>query len=176
MAITSAAARLAIGGLLLFAGLLKAANFQAFVLILPSYRLAPRSLAPASALGIVLAEVFTGIALCAHLWPRWCAGAAILLFLVFAVAVAGKVLAGAPPTDCGCFGKIAAKGTTWRLVVRNVGLAGVAALASPMPSVFWAGAATAALATAALGTLAFPRLRHAEAIRSSPFPKPPSAQ
>lgn len=173
MAITSVVARLAIGGLLLLAGLSKAANFQGFVLILPSYRLTPRWLAPASALGIVLAEVFTGVALCAHLWPRLCVDTAIFLFLVFAVAVAGRVSTGPTPADCGCLGRIAAKGSKWRLVARNVGLAGAAALASPTPSLFWAGAATVALALVTLGMAAYPRLRHAEPIQPS---KPPPAQ
>ena len=135
---------------------------------------APRALVVPVAAGLPLVELAVTVALLIS--PTALAGAvgALVLLAVF-VAGIGRSLARGRQPDCRCFGQLHSAPVTWKTLVRNLTLAGVAVLvaaagpgtglaawASSMSTVAWvtlAVAAVLAVGFAVEGTLLLDRWR-----------------
>jgi uncharacterized membrane protein YphA (DoxX/SURF4 family) len=99
----SAAARVLLGGVLLVAGVLKAADPQASAAAVRAYELLPAGPATVVGWGLPFAEIALGLLLLTGLGTRVVAATAALLLVVFMAAVASAALRGLS-IDCGCFG------------------------------------------------------------------------
>ncbi len=97
------AARAVLGGVLLVAGVLKAADPQATVAAVLAYDLLPAELATVVGWGLPFAEIALAALLLAGLATRVVAVAAAVLLLILIGAVASAALRGLS-IDCGCFG------------------------------------------------------------------------
>jgi uncharacterized membrane protein YphA (DoxX/SURF4 family) len=81
-------ARLAIGGVLLYAGFMKAVTPSAeFAAILETYKLFPPSLLTPLSIGLPYVEMWTGLFLLAGLYTRQAALIAALLFISFLTSI-----------------------------------------------------------------------------------------
>ena len=99
----STIARLLLGGVLLVAGALKAADPQASVAAVRAYELLPNGLETLVGWGLPFVEVALGLLLLAGVATRPAAAASGLLMLVFLAGVASAAARGLS-IDCGCFG------------------------------------------------------------------------
>jgi len=119
--------RLALGGLLLFAGVSKLRDPAGFSQEIANYQLMPE-LAPYVAVTLPAIELLVGGALLFSPWRWRQAGAvsAALLLGVFLVAVGSAVARGLDIT-CGCFGT-GTSPVSWWTVLRNLGLVAAAVL------------------------------------------------
>jgi hypothetical protein len=118
------AAKLVIGGVLVYAGLMKLLEPAAFAEEIANYRFLPE-LAPLLAVILPPVEVAIGaVLIAARLRNPWLPAAALgstVLMAVFGVAVTQAVLRGID-TSCGCFGADSGP-VTWLTVMRVIGLA-----------------------------------------------------
>ena len=99
----STAIRIVIGGIFIYAGIMKMRDPTAFAKAIESFRMVPRALIPPLAIILPPLEVLAGA-----LWivnRASVAGATTILGLcvLFAVALSSAILRGLP-TSCGCFG------------------------------------------------------------------------
>jgi len=119
------ALRLAIGGLLLAAGILKALDGSAAVASsIAAYRLLPGPAVAALAVFLPYFEIFLGLYLIAGLLTRIAASVAAVQFVVFAGAV-GSLVVRRIPADCGCFGSGVSTPPSWAHVALDLLLAAV---------------------------------------------------
>ena len=119
--------RIAIGGLLIVAGVLKAHDGpSATALSIAAYRILPSM--PVKLLGVALPylEILLGGYLVLGLFTRVAAWLATAQFLIFAGAVASLVIRQLP-ADCGCFGSSIPTPPSWGHVAADVLLAAFAA-------------------------------------------------
>jgi uncharacterized membrane protein YphA (DoxX/SURF4 family) len=126
MAYLTFALRLAIGALLIVAGVLKAHDGPvATATAIAGYRmLAPSIVAP---LGVALpyVEILLGAYLVLGLFTRIASWLAAAQFAIFSIAVGSLVVRGIP-ADCGCFGSSIPTPPTWGHVALDVALAALA--------------------------------------------------
>lgn len=96
--------RVVLGGLFVFAAVLKLRDPQAFVESVMAFKILPEHLATLTAFALPWAEAMCGVLLILGLWAR---AAALLLVVMVAVFVAGIVSAmyRGLELSCGCFGK-----------------------------------------------------------------------
>ncbi len=116
-------ARLALGGVLLYAGVLKAPNTGAFADTIANYEILPPLGNWLVALTLPWAEIVVGMLLICGLWLRGTALVAGLMFLGFG---AGVIAALARDLDivCGCFGtEDGARVGAYTLLFEALGLA-----------------------------------------------------
>jgi uncharacterized membrane protein YphA (DoxX/SURF4 family) len=95
-------APVAVGSVLLFAGLTKALEPSNFVRHLKNLGLLRARRRPAAAVSAVALQWGLGVALILALWPRWLTPAAILLLLVLAGLGYWGTATGRTE-DCGCY-------------------------------------------------------------------------
>lgn len=108
-----------IGGLFLFAGVLKARNPAQFAADISNYQLLPWEAAVAAALYIPWVEILSGVGLIAN-WNR--PGALrilLLLTLIYFQALLSAWMRGLN-IECGCFGKALASSNYLILFVRDI--------------------------------------------------------
>lgn len=121
--------KVGLGGLLLYAGVLKLQEPSAFAEQIANYRFLP-ALAPLLAATLPVVELVVGSALIlAGRKSGWLPAAALgsaLLMAVFAVAVIQVVLRGID-TTCGCFGA-GSSTVDWLTVARVLGLGALSTL------------------------------------------------
>ena len=115
-----------VGGIFLYAGILKIGNPQAFADSVATFQLLPSFLIPSLALGLPLFEITCGLLMILG-WGRRPAALGILVLAgVFALALLQALLRGLE-VDCGCFGGGApSEGKTWLALGRDVVLGGLA--------------------------------------------------
>jgi uncharacterized membrane protein YphA (DoxX/SURF4 family) len=134
MAYLTLALRVALGLLLLVAGVLKARDGPTVTAIsIAAYRILPAPLVAPLGVGLPYAEILLGGYLIAGLFTRAAGWVASAQFLVFAVAVGSLVLRHIR-ADCGCFGSGVATPPSWGHVALDVALAvaaGFVALTAP---------------------------------------------
>lgn len=99
----SLAARLGLGGVLIFAGALKIADPQQAALAVQAYQILPTQLAEMVGYGLPLVEVGLGVLLILGLGTRLAAVASGALMTAFVVGVLSAWARGLS-IDCGCFG------------------------------------------------------------------------
>jgi len=98
------ALRLAVGGLLLVAGVLKAHDGPAATAsTIAGYRILPPGIVAPLGVALPYAEILLGAYIAGGLFTRVAAAVASVQFGLFALAVASLVVRGIP-ADCGCFG------------------------------------------------------------------------
>jgi putative oxidoreductase len=98
-------ARLIVGGILLYAGFLKAIGPTAeFAAAIEAYRLVPSAWLNPLSMGLPYLEIWTGLFLILGFYTRWGAWAASLLFVSFIGALGSALLRGIDLASCGCFG------------------------------------------------------------------------
>lgn len=98
-------ARLAVGGLLIYAGLMKAlAPVEEFGYAIESYRVLNAQFSLWAAYIVPWAELWTGLLLAAGVFTRLNASLAGLMLLGFEAMLGQAWLRGLPITSCGCFG------------------------------------------------------------------------
>lgn len=126
--------RYVVGVLLLFGSIFKWANFPRFVRSLENYELMPPQMAGLAAFFVASLELFIGVALLLAWWLPWSAYGALTLFFVFTFAISVNLAKGKFEMDCGCgfWGK---SKIGWHLVVRNLGLAGLAIVSGALWSI-----------------------------------------
>ncbi len=118
--------RLALGALLLVAGVLKAHDGPtASVATVAGYRILPQALVTPLGIALPYLEILLGGYLVAGLFTRVVARLVALQFVVFSIAVASLVIRHIP-ADCGCFGSTIATPPTWGHVAADIGLVLVA--------------------------------------------------
>jgi uncharacterized membrane protein YphA (DoxX/SURF4 family) len=131
------ALRLALGALLIVAGVLKAHDGPALTASsIAAYRLLPSWLVAPLGVALPYLEIVLGGYLAAGLFTRLVAWVAAAQFGVFAVAV-GSLVVRHLPADCGCFGSAVPTPPSWGHVAADVLLAvAAAAIARGAPGAF----------------------------------------
>jgi uncharacterized membrane protein YphA (DoxX/SURF4 family) len=112
--------RVALGGLLFFAGFLKLGHGSEFSETIANYMLLPA--VPNQLLAVTLPwiEVSAGVLLVFGVWTRAAAMLSLLLFGAFSVAVISALTRGLD-IDCGCFGTSSAAHVGTRALALDVG-------------------------------------------------------
>jgi uncharacterized membrane protein YphA (DoxX/SURF4 family) len=96
-------ARLVVGGVWLWAGLLKVAEPEASVTAVRAYQLLDPSVAEVVGRTLPMVEVVLGVCLVLGLLTRFAGGLSALLLLAFIIGIV-SVWARGIPINCGCFG------------------------------------------------------------------------
>jgi hypothetical protein len=125
--------RALIGFLLAAAGVLKILDFASFRAALRGYALLPDSTTDAAAYTFVVVEVLTGFLILAAILfgdgsLRWVCVSAVMIFIIFATAIAINLTRGRRDIRCGCLSGMDADRISWSLVIRNVVLCAIALL------------------------------------------------
>ena len=98
-------ARLALGGVFIYAGLVKAlAPAEEFGYAIESYRLFTPRLALVIAYTAPWIELYAGLLLAAGVFTRWSGLFTGAMLVFFELLLAQALLRGLPVTSCGCFG------------------------------------------------------------------------
>jgi uncharacterized membrane protein YphA (DoxX/SURF4 family) len=96
-------ARLLLGVVFVYAGVLKLPDPAAAERAVRAYRLLPETLVGAAAFGLPVLEIAVGLALLAGVFVRTAAVATSVLLALYIAAI-GSVWARGLSIDCGCFG------------------------------------------------------------------------
>ncbi|HEY3322037.1 MAG TPA: MauE/DoxX family redox-associated membrane protein [Planctomycetota bacterium] len=123
--------RLGLGGILLYAGVLKVPNSASFGEAIANYDLLPKQVIPLIAMTLPWVEILVGLTLLCGLWVRASASVSLLMFTVFSAAVI-SALARDLNIECGCFDT--ATGT--RVGLNTVAIEGACMLASTLVLIF----------------------------------------
>jgi len=97
--------RLAVGGVLIWSGLLKITNPLDFARTITNYRLFPEFLALLGAIILPWVELLIGLCLITGIFRSGASFLAVCLFGGFVVIIAITLLRGIN-TECGCFGSL----------------------------------------------------------------------
>ncbi len=98
-------ARALIGGILIYAGFMKAVGPSAeFAAVIAAYKIIPAALVTPLSIAIPYAEMWVGLFVLFGLYTRQAALTATLLFSVFLMALLSVLLRGIDLASCGCFG------------------------------------------------------------------------
>ena len=123
--------RVVLGGLFVYAGVVKIADPLGFAEDIRNYRLVGQALSFTVALVLPWLEVLAGAFLIAGVWKR---GAALVIIglLVFFIVLTLVTMARGLDVDCGCFGSLSRK-SGWGVVLEDLGMLamGLAFLLSP---------------------------------------------
>lgn len=131
------ASRVVLGGLLLWAGLVKVGDQQGMALAIDSYELLPDAMVRPLAAALPWLEIVLGAFLILGLFARFSAiatGALLVAFLIGMVQAKARGLA----IDCGCFGGGGpGQGVGWFDIGRDLALLGVVGLVLLLPRGPW---------------------------------------
>src|SRR5688572_29631916 len=98
--------RTVIGGVLIYAGLLKALGPSAeFAAMIAAYKIVPASLTPLLAQALPYIEMWIGLFIFLGLYTRYASLAAAVLFATFLLALSAALVRGIDLVSCGCFGE-----------------------------------------------------------------------
>ena len=120
--------RVLLGGVLVYAGVLKMGSPQLFADSIASFRLLPGFLINPVALGLPVLEILIGLTLLSGRWQRPGAFCALVLCLGFLFAL-GSAAARGLTVNCGCFGNDPLSGNSHlpTAIARDLALLGAAA-------------------------------------------------
>ena len=112
--------RVVLGGLFIYAGVIKIADPLGFAQDIGNYRLVGQSLSFIVAIVLPWLEVLAGVFLIAGIWKR---GAALAIsgLLVFFIVLTLVTMARGLDVDCGCFGSLSRK-SGWGVVLEDLGM------------------------------------------------------
>ena len=122
------AVRVLVASVLAITGIGKLANHRTFVLIVRSYKLVPEASVGALCWLLPLGEVVLATLLLSGRLLPWAALGAGGLFAVFSLAVSVNLARGHRDMPCGCCGSATGGRIGWHVVLRNLGLIGLAAI------------------------------------------------
>jgi uncharacterized membrane protein YphA (DoxX/SURF4 family) len=123
--------RLGLGGILFYAGIVKAPYAASFGEAIANYDLLPRHAIPFVANTLPWLEILTGLSLICGLWTRSAAAASLLMFTVFSAAVVSALVRDLN-IDCGCF----ETATGARIGIHTLAIEGSCMLASLLVLIF----------------------------------------
>ena len=109
--------RLIVGGVFIYAGILKIIDPLGFAQNILNYKVVPSGPSLLVALVLPWMEVLAGFGLVAGLFKRTCAQIISLMLVGFIVLVAITMIRGLD-VDCGCFGTFSRK-ADWRLIIED---------------------------------------------------------
>jgi uncharacterized membrane protein YphA (DoxX/SURF4 family) len=112
--------RLVLGGLFLYAGVVKVLEPLDFAQNIRNYRLVGQALSFAAAIVLPWIEILAGACLVAGFWRR---GAALIAsgLLVFFIVLTAVTMARGLDVDCGCFGSLSRK-SGWGVILEDLGM------------------------------------------------------
>jgi len=112
--------RIVLGGLFIYAGVVKVVDPLGFAQDIRDYRLVGQSLAFVAAIVLPWLEILAGAFLIAGVWKR---GAALVItgLLVFFIVLTLVTMARGLDVDCGCFGSLSRK-SGWGVVFEDLGM------------------------------------------------------
>jgi len=112
--------RLVLGGLFVYAGIVKVLEPLDFAQNIRNYRLVGQSLAFIAALVLPWLEILAGAFLIAGLWKR---GAALIIsgLLVFFIVLTLVTMIRGLDVDCGCFGALSRK-SGWSVILEDLAM------------------------------------------------------
>jgi len=123
--------RLVLGGLFVYAGIVKVLDPLDFAQDIRNYRLVGQSLSFAAAVVLPWLEILAGLFLAAGIWKR---GAALTItgFLVFFIVLTLVTMARGLDVECGCFGSLSRK-SGWGVIIEDLAMLvlGLALLFAP---------------------------------------------
>jgi hypothetical protein len=120
--------RMIVSAILVFACVAKLVNFRWFVRMIAGYKLWPAILNIPAAIVLTILELLTGSVLLLK-GAAWSAWTALALFVLFGTVIAINLARRKFDAKCGCFGPAGGR-ISWRLLVRNISLAGMAWLST----------------------------------------------
>jgi uncharacterized membrane protein YphA (DoxX/SURF4 family) len=135
MAELAVAVRTMIALMFIAASWFKLRHLAVFHGVVANYRLLPQVLAAPFAYLLPPVEALLGAALLLNVAAPWPAAGSIALLLTFAAAMAINLRRGRRDIDCGCFRSELKQSLSWKLVIRNLGLSALLALAAPIRAV-----------------------------------------
>src|SRR5690242_9347827 len=98
-------ARIVVGGVLVYAGFMKASGPSAeFAGIIAAYKILPPPMVTPVSIGLPYIEMWIGLFLLTGLYTRQAAVAAMALSSIFLLALASTLARGIDLASCGCFG------------------------------------------------------------------------
>jgi putative oxidoreductase len=106
-----------VGGLFVYAGVLKIADPLGFAQDIENYRLVPRAIAFLTALVLPWVETLAGAALVVGLFKRTSAGLISVMLGMF-IGLVAVTMARGLDVDCGCFGALSRK-AGWTLLLED---------------------------------------------------------
>jgi putative oxidoreductase len=112
--------RVVLGGLFIYAGVVKVGHPLDFAQDIRNYRLVGQSLSFVAAVVLPWLEILAGAFLIAGIWMR---GAALVItgLLVFFIVLTLVTMARGLDIDCGCFGPVDRK-SGWSVVFEDLGM------------------------------------------------------
>jgi len=112
--------RIVLGGLFIYAGVVKVVDPLGFAQDIRNYRLVGQTLSFAAAVVLPWLEILAGTFLIAGVWKR---GAALVItgLLVFFIVLTLVTMARGLDVDCGCFGSLSRK-SGWGVVFEDLGM------------------------------------------------------
>jgi len=114
--------RLMLGGVFLWAGMVKIQNSQDFADSIETFKVVPPEALNLIALGVPPLEIIVGLMLIAGWAKRLGAFSAVVLLAIFCLLALQALIRGLP-VDCGCFGSGEVSGTSsWVLLARDIAL------------------------------------------------------
>jgi Methylamine utilisation protein MauE len=130
------AARLMLATVFGLAAFAKLRALDEFIGVVHNYRVLPEVLARPVAYGLPPLEAAIAVGLLIEPTRMLAASGAMVLLLVFGLAMGVNLVRGRVEIDCGCFAAALKQRISWSLVGRNVVLIGLALLAlrSPPPA------------------------------------------
>ena len=110
--------RIVLGGLFIYAGVVKVVDPLGFAQDIRNYRLVGQTLSFAAAVVLPWLEILAGTFLIAGVWRR---GAALVItgLLVFFIVLTLVTMARGLDVDCGCFGSLSRK-SGWGVVLEDL--------------------------------------------------------
>ena len=123
--------RLVLGGLFVYAGVVKVVDPLGFAQDIRNYRLAGQAVSFVAAVVLPWLEIVAGAFLIAGVWKR---GAALVItgLLVFFIVLTLVTMARGLDVECGCFGSLSRK-SGWGVVFEDLGMLalGLCVLSAP---------------------------------------------
>jgi uncharacterized membrane protein YphA (DoxX/SURF4 family) len=98
-------ARIIVGGVLVYAGFMKAIGPSAeFAAIIAAYKILPAALVTPLSMALPYIEMWIGLFVLAGFYTRQAAIAAVVLIGAFSIALVSALVRGIDLASCGCFG------------------------------------------------------------------------
>ena len=112
--------RIVLGGLFIYAGVVKVVDPLGFAQDIRNYRLVGQSISFIAAVVLPWLEILAGTFLVAGVWKR---GAALVItgLLVFFIVLTLATMARGLDVECGCFGSLSRK-SGWSVVLEDLGM------------------------------------------------------
>lgn len=104
-----------LGGIFIYAGMMKIMDREQFVTILNGYKLFPEFSIPIISIIIPWLEVIAGALLIAGIMEKFSAGVIFSLLIIFIIIILTNILRG-NLTDCGCFSSGNKRESIWNAV------------------------------------------------------------